>query len=261
MKVVVCVKQTPSTEAVFSIDGSTVTWEDNGGKPNVVNPWDEFAIEMGIQLKENHSADTVALSLGDDSVEEQLKMALAMGCAEAVRVDNSGTEGTGSHGTANILAAAVNHIGDVQIVVCGKQAIDGDSGLTPVLMAKALGATPLTYVGAINEVTDSTITVERILEDGRQVVQANLPVVISAAKEIGDPRYPSFMGIRKAGKATIPVVALGDLSVAGGVGSAKVDYSNIYQEEVVETETEFISGSPAEIATQIADKLQAEKVL
>ena len=110
-----------------------------------------------------------------------------------------------------------------------------------------------------NEVTDSTITVERILEDGRQVVQANLPVVISAAKEIGDPRYPSFMGIRKANKATIPVV---DAAGLGADASApKVDYSNIYKEEVVETETEYITGSPAEIASQLADKLQEEKVL
>ncbi len=265
MKVVVCTKQTPSTTAVFSVDNGKVSWDDPGGKPNIVNPWDEYAVEEAIRLKENHGAtDAIALTVGDEDSAEALKTCLAMGCTDAILVSDASFAGSDSLGTARILAAAINKIGDVQVALFGKQAIDGDSGQTVVQTARKLGWTPLTFVSAIVEIGNGKVTVERLLDDGKETVTAALPVVIGTVKEINEPRYPSFMGIRKASRATIPVWTAGDLAVDGGVGAAasKVDWSNVYTIPPREGEVEMIAAdSVAEQAKVLVDRLFEEKVI
>lgn len=264
MKVVVCTKQTPSTTATFTVSDGAVSWEDASGKPNVVNPWDEFAIEEAIRLVENHGAEeAIALTVGDEDSKDVLKTSLAMGCNSAILVTDSSFDGSGGPGTARVLAAAIKKSG-ATVALFGKQAIDGDTGMTPVMTARALGWTPLTLVSAIKSIDDSSITVERMLESGTQTVSAKMPVVISVAKEINEPRYPSFMGIRKANKAEIPTWSSADIDVSGeiGPGSSKVDWSNVYAPPARVAETEMITGdSPADIAEQLADKLMAEKVI
>ena len=254
MKVVVCTKQTPSTTADLTVDAAgSVSWEDPGGKPNVVNPWDEYGIEEGILLKENHGAtDVIAMTMGDEGSQEALKTALAMGCTEAILLSDEAFAGADSLGTAKVLAAAVNHAGDVSVVIFGKTAIDGDTGQTAVQTARKLGWTPLTFVSAIKEIGDGAITVERLLDDGKETVSASLPVVISVVKEINDPRYPSFMGIRKASRAKIPVWSAADLGVEG-VGS-KVDWSNVYAMPPREGSVTMIEGDSAQdMASELAD--------
>ena len=262
MKVVVCTKQTPSTTADLTVDAAgNVSWEDPGGKPNVVNPWDEYGIEEGILLKENHGAtDVIAMTMGNEESQEALKTALAMGCTEAILLSDAAFAGADTLGTAKVLAAAVNHVGDVGVVIFGKTAIDGDTGQTAVQTARKLGWTPLTFVSAIKEMGDGAITVERLLDDGKETVTASLPVVISVVKEINDPRYPSFMGIRKASRATIPVLSAADLGVEG-VGS-KVDWSTVYAMPPREGSVDMITGdSVQDMAAQLADKLFEEKVI
>ena len=264
MKVVVCTKQTPSTTAEFSVTDGQVSWEDSGGKPNVVNPWDEFAIEEAIRMVENHGAsDAIALSVGGEDAKDALKTGLAMGCTSAILVSDESLAGGDGAGTARVLAAAIKKA-EANIAIFGKQAIDGDTGMTPVMTARALGWTPLTYVSAIKSIDGDSITVERMLEVGSQTVSAKLPVVISVVKEINEPRYPSFMGIRKANRAEIPTWTAGDLDIDGDVGEAsrKVDWSNVFAPEKRVAETEFITGdSPADIAKKLADKLMEEKVI
>jgi len=262
MKVVVCTKQTPSTTADLTVDDTgNVSWEDPGGKPNVVNPWDEYSIEEGIRLKENHGAtDVIAMTMGDEDSQEALKTALAMGCTEAILLSDEAFAGADSLGTAKVLAAAVNHTGDVDMVIFGKTAIDGDTGQTAVQTARKLDWTPLTFVSAIKEIGDGAITVERLLDDGKETVSTSLPVVISVVKEINDPRYPSFMGIRKASRAKIPVLNAGDLGVEGV--SSKVDWSNVYAMPAREGSVEMIEGDSAQdMASELVDKLFEEKVI
>jgi electron transfer flavoprotein beta subunit len=266
MKVVVCTKQTPSTTAVITVDAeSNVSWDDPGGKPNVVNPWDEYAIEEGIRLKENHGAtDVIALSMGGEESKEALKTSLAMGCTEAILVSDEAMVGSDTLGTARVLAAAVNKIGDVDVVMCGKQAIDGDTGQTAVQVAQKLGWTPLTFVSAIREVADGCILVERLLEEGKEIVRAELPVVITVVKEINEPRYPSFMGIRKANRATIPTWTAAELEIDGGVGSvaSKADWSHIFAIPPREGSVEIIEADSVEEQARIlVDKLFEEKVI
>ena len=265
MKVVVCTKQTPSNTAVFSVANGEVSWEDPGGKPNVVNPWDEYAIEEAIRLKENHGAtDAIAITVGEESSKDALKTCLAMGCTEAILVSDEAFAGSDSLGTARILAAAIDKVGDVQVALFGKQAIDGDSGQTVVQTARKLGWTPLTAVSAIKAIGDGRVTVDRLTDDGKVTVTAPLPVVIGTVKELNEPRYPSFMGIRKANRAQIPVWTAVDLSIDGGVGAAakKVDWSDVYQLPAREGEVEIIEGdTAAEQAKALVGKLFEEKVI
>jgi electron transfer flavoprotein beta subunit len=232
---------------------------------NVVNPWDEYAIEEGIRLKENHGAtDTIAISVGGESSLDVLKTCLAMGCTEAILVSDEAFIGSDSLGTARILAAAINKVEDVQIALFGRQAIDGDSGQTIVQTARKLGWTPLTFVSAIKEIADGSITVERITDERKVTVTAPLPVVISTVKELNEPRYPSFMGIRKANRAQIPTWTAADLDIDGGVGAAasKVDWSDVYTLPPREGEVAIIEAdSAAEQAALLADKLFEEKVI
>lgn len=266
MKVVVCIKQTPSTTAVLTVDDAgNVSWDDPGGKPNILNPWDEYSVEEGVRLKENHGAsDVIALTAGPAESKDALKTCLAMGCTQAELVSDPAFAGSDTLGTARILAAAINDIGEVDIALFGKQAIDGDTGLTPVQTARKLGWTPLTSVSAIKEIKDGKITVERLVDDGKETVTASLPVVISVVKEINEPRYPSLMGIRKANRANIPERGAADLSIDGGVGSAasKVDWSRIYTIPPREGSCEIIEADSVEEQARIlADKLFEEKVI
>ncbi len=148
----------------------------------------------------------------------------------------------------------------MQVALFGKQAIDGDTGHTPVQVARILGWTPLTYVGAIQSVDGGSITVDRMTDDGKETVTAKLPVVISFVKEINEPRYPSFMGIRKASKAVIPNWTAGDIGVSAP--TAKADWSNVYPIPPREGEIEMVAGdTPEEQARNLVNKLFEEKVI
>lgn len=266
MKIVVCVKQTPSTTAVFKMEDGTVSWEDPGGKPEVLNPWDEFAVEEALRVMEAQGGDVSAISMGDESSKEALKTCLAMGCTDAVLVSDGAFEGSDTLGTANVLAAAINKVGDVQLAVFGRQAIDGDTGQTIVQTAVKLGWTPLTFVSKIVEIDQAagSITVQRLNEEGKESVTATLPVVISVVKEINEPRYPSFMGIRKASRATIPVWTSADLEISGGTGAAacNVDWSGITELPARDTSAEIIEAGTVEgQAKLLVDRLFEEKVI
>ena len=267
MKVVVCVKQTPSTTAVFSVRNGGVHWDDPGGKPNVVNPWDEYAIEEAIRLQEAHGGDAIALTMGGEESKEALKTCLAMGCTEAVLVTDDSFDGSDTLGTARVLAAAIRQVQDVQVAIFGKQAIDGDTGQTAMQVAVKLGWTPLTFVAEIKELDADagTITVERLLEGGKETVTSRLPVVIGVVKEINEPRYPSFMGIRKANRAEIPTLTAADLQLeegSAGAGASKVDWSNVYELPPRDTSVEIIQGDTiAEKVKKLADRLFEEKVI
>jgi len=132
--------------------------------------------------------------------------------------------------------------------------------VTPVLLARELGMTPLTYVSAIKSVDGGSITVERMTEAGQQEVTASLPVVISVVREINDPRYPSFMGIRKANKATIPTTNLAELGVEAS-GSSNVTWGTIYAPAAREGEVEIMSGDMSAQVKALVDRLYEEKVI
>ena len=259
MKIVVCVKQVPDSAAKVMVEGGRVTW---GDAPLVINPWDEFAVEAALLQQEALGGGVIALTIGEEGAKEALKHALAMGCGEAILVSDPALASSDSQAIARVLAAAIRKIGDVTLVFFGKQAIDGDMGVTAAQAGRTLGWPVLSLVSVIQSVDASagSVRVGRATEEGRQVVESKLPAVLSVGKDIAEPRYPSFMGIRKASRAVIPTWSLADLGITAHAPHVKwPEVSNPPSRQVV---TEMISGdSPQAIAEQLAEKILAEKVL
>ena len=257
MKIIACIKQVPDSEAKVKAEGGQVTW---GDAPLVINPFDEYAVEGALQQREANSGSTVtALCIGPESAKEALKHALAMGADDAILVSDPALNQLDTAGAARVLAAAIQKIGGVEMVVFGRQTLDNGAGITPAQTARILGWPMLGLAGQI-KVQAGSVTVDRVIEEGRQTVSAKLPAVLSVVQSIGEPRYPSFMGIRKASKATIPVWTLVDLGVSAPEPSVK--RMELMNPPVRETAVEIITGEgPTEIAEKLADKILAEKVL
>jgi electron transfer flavoprotein beta subunit len=250
LKIVVCVKQVPDTAAKVVAVGGKVNW---GDAPLVINPWDEYAVETALQLGD----DVTAVTMAEEGPNEALKHALAMGCSEAVLVSGPGAADT--QVAAHVLAAAIRKIGDVDLVVFGRQAVDGDSGITAAQTARVLGWPVLSLCAAVS-VDGETLKVERSIEEGRQKVEAGLPAVVSVTKDIGEPRYPSFMGIRKASRAEIPTWTVTELGTP--VPSSVVSFPDIKNPPAREVVCEMIDeGSPAATAAKLADRILEEKVI
>jgi electron transfer flavoprotein beta subunit len=243
----------------MSVENGKVSW---GDAPLVINPWDEYAVEAALQLSETHGGDVVAVSMGDENAKEALKHALAMGCSEAILVNDPALAGVDSQAAARILAAAVQKVGDVDAVAFGKQAIDSDTGLMAAMVARVLGWPALTLLSVISDLDagSGTIKAERAMEEGRQVVESKLPIVFSIVKNYGEPRYPSFMGIRKASKAEIPEWTAADLGI--DPPTSVVSWPEMMAPPVKDITSEIIEGdSPEDIAARLADKIMEEKVL
>ena len=256
MKIIACIKQVPDSEAKVKAEGGQVTW---GDAPLVINPFDEYAVEGALQQKEASGGTVTALCIGAESAKDALKHALAMGADDAILVSDPALGELDTVGAARVLAAAINKIGGVDMVIFGRQTLDNGAGITPAQTARVLGWAMLGLAGQI-KVQDGAVSVERVIEEGRQNVSAKLPAVLSVVQSIGEPRYPSFMGIRKASKATIPVWSLGDLGI--NAPSAVVKRTELMNPPVSDAAIEIIAGeSPAEIADKLADKILAEKVL
>ena len=256
MKIVVCIKQVPDSAAKVTAEGGRVTW---GDAPLVMNPWDEYATEAAMVQKEALGGDVTAISVGGESAKEALKTALAMGCSDAILISDPALEKADSQAIAKVLAAAIQKTGGVDLAFFGKQAIDGDLGVTAAQTARVL-RWPVISLAAKVDVSGDTIRVERSTEEGRQVVEGKLPAVVSVGKDIGEPRYPSFMGIRKASRANIPVWSLADLGIPAP--APVVHWPEVMNPPARQVTTEMITGSsPQEIAEKLADKILAEKVL
>lgn len=258
MKIVVCVKQVPDTAAKVTVENGRVNW---GDAPLVINPWDEFAVEAALVQKEALGGDVIAVSMGGENAKEALKHALAMGASEAILVSDPAIGAADSQATAKVLAAAIQKVGGVDLAFFGRQAVDGDQGVTAAQTARVLGWPLLSLVSVIQpDPGAGTIRVERSIEEGRQVVEGKLPAVVSVVKDIGEPRYPSFMGIRKASRATIPVWSLADLGIPAP--ASVIHWPEVINPPAREVVTEMISGeSPQEIAEKLAEKILAEKIL
>ena len=256
MKLVACVKTTPDTTATVKVENGKPTW---GEAPLVINPWDEYTVEAALQLKEANGGTVTAISVGGEEARIALKHALAMGADEALLISDPALKPVDPQGIALILAAVLQKLGGVDLAFFGRQAIDDDSGTTPAQAARLLGWPALTLVSVI-KVDGSNLRVERAIEEGRQIVTARLPAVISLVKDIGEPRYPSFMGIRRASKIEIPTWSLTQIGIPAP--ASVVEYLSVMDAPVREVVCELVTGAnPQEIAEHLADKILGEKLL
>ena len=256
MKIIACIKQVPDSEAKVKAEDGKVSW---GDAPLVINPFDEYAVEGALQQKEALGGTVTALCIGPASAKDALKHALAMGADNAILVSDAALSTLDTAGAARVLAAAVKKIGDVDMVLFGRQTLDDGSGITAAQTARVLGWPLLGLSGQI-KVDAGSVTVERVIEEGRQTVKAKLPAVLSVVQSIGEARYPSFMGIRKASKAEIPVWSLSDIGASAP--APIVTRTELITPPSREVVCEFITGdSPTAIAETLVGKILAEKVL
>lgn len=193
MKFVVCVNHVPDTEAKIKIssDGKTI---DKTNVSFILNPYDEFAIEAALQLKEKHGGETIAMSLGGDSHKETLRKALAMGVDKAVLLKDDSIRD--SFSIAKALLEELKQL-NPDFILFGRQSIDYSDEQIPGLIAEFLGLPSVSTVVKLT-VEGDKVTCEREIEGGHEVVETKYPVVISTQKGLNEPRYPSLRGIMTA---------------------------------------------------------------
>ncbi len=264
MKIAVCIKQVPDTEAEVRWDIPKGTLKRDGMSP-ITNPFDEFALEEALLTREKHGGDIVAITMGPEKANDALRNALALTVNEVHRCTDDAFAGSDTYATASVLAAALKKVGGVDVVFCGKQSTDGNTGVVGAEVAAILGWTPLTYVAKVRQIdaANRKIVVERAVEGGIEVLEAKLPAVICVIKGINDPRLPNLMGIKKAAKAQIPQWNAEEL----GVDKSKVGAAGATT-KVVEIAVapprgagEILKGELEEIANVVTDRLIDMKVI
>jgi electron transfer flavoprotein beta subunit len=260
LNIVVCVKETPDTAATITVEDGQVSW---GDAPLVLNPWDEYAVEQALLTKEEYGGKITAITMGKEGANEALKLALAMGADEAVLISDPAFAGADTLVASAVLAAAISKTEGVDLIFFGRSSVDSESAVLGPQVARRLGLPSLSLVSEVSELDPEagSIEVERMIEEGRQVVRSSLPAVVSVVKEINEPRYPSFMGIRKASRAEIPVWSAQDIGLEE-IPSPAMEWPELIQPPKVEVECEFIEGeTPEEIGEKLAQRLIEEKVV
>lgn len=196
MKIIVCVKQVPNTSEV-KIDPVTNTLVREGVE-SILNPFDTYAIEEAVRLKEEHGGSVIVLSMGPPQVESTLREAISLGADEMILLSDRRFAGADTWATSLTLAAAIRKIGDFDIILTGQQAIDGDTAQVGPGIAAHLKIPQTCFVRKIEEIMPGRMIVQRLMEDGYDRVQVNMPALISVVKEINTPRLPSLRGKRNA---------------------------------------------------------------
>jgi electron transfer flavoprotein beta subunit len=202
LNIVVCIKQVPDTTNV-RINPQTNTLMREG-VASIINPFDAYALEEGVRLKEKHGGKVTVLSMGPPQVDAALREAISLGADEAVLMSDRAFAGADTLATAFTLAAGIRKLGAVDIILMGRQAIDGDTGQVGPGMAENLGLPHVTDVRKIEQIdAEGTIVLERLLEEGYLRLKTKLPMIMTVVKEINEPRLPSLKGKLAAKKAAI----------------------------------------------------------
>lgn len=212
MNIVVCIKQVPdTTEVKINPQTNTLIRE---GVESIINPFDTYAIEEGIRLKEKYGGSVIVLSMGPPQVESSLREAISLGVDDTYLLSDRSFAGADTLATAYTLAAGIKKLGDVDIILMGRQAIDGDTGQVGPEVAENLDIPHVTDIRKIEQIDEQgNIFIERLLEDGYVRLKTKLPVVLTVVKEINEPRLPSLKGKMLARKKEIKVWKAEDMDV------------------------------------------------
>jgi len=208
---IVCIKSVPdSTEVQINPETNTLRRDQVG---SIINPFDQYALEEALRLQEAHGGSVTVITMGPPQAEKELREALALGCDAAVLLSAPEFAGSDTWATAYTLSLAIRKLSPYDLVICGRQAVDGDTGQVGPGIACQLVIPQLTYVSRVRTCNPiaRTIEVERMLEEGREVVQAELPTLLTVLKDINQPRFPTPRGLRRAQRVEIPTWGPGDL--------------------------------------------------
>jgi electron transfer flavoprotein beta subunit len=211
LKIIVCIKQVPETQEV-RLDPVTHTLKREGVKA-MINPFDLYALEEGLRVKEAQGGTVTVLTMGPPQAEEALREALGFGADAAVLLSDKAFAGADTWATSLTLARAIEKLGGADLIFCGKQAIDGDTAQVGPEIAAHLNIPYVAWARKITFTGDGLLTVERLLDHGYDAVEVTLPALITVVKEINEPRLPSFKAKLRAKKEAIPIWGLADLSL------------------------------------------------
>ncbi|MCK5504594.1 MAG: electron transfer flavoprotein subunit beta/FixA family protein [Thermodesulfovibrionia bacterium] len=260
MNIIVCIKQVPDT-AEIKINPETNTLMREG-VPSIINPFDLHALEAGIELRERHGGKVTVLTMGPPQAESSLKEAISMGADEAVLLSDRAFAGSDTWATSYTLAMAIKKIG-ADIVFCGKQAIDGDTAQVGPETAEFLNIPHISYIRKIEEVKDNTIRVQRMMDEGYDVVESPLPVLLTVVRELNQPRMPSLKGKMAAKKAEVKTMGMADIGADEeclGLKGSPTQVRSIFAPEV-NADKMMIEGTPGEQVDNLIRELRKIKCL
>lgn len=256
LNIIVCIKQVPDPDdANFNRKSNTVLRE---GTKMIINPLDMNAVEESLRIKEKSGGKVTVLSMGIPKVAELLREINSLGVDESILLSDCAFAGADTLATSYALSKAINKIGDYDLIVCGKQSIDGDTGQVGPSLAEKLGIPHITCVIKIEEIDNGLIRCHRLIDDGYEVVQMKLPGLITVVRGINEPRLPSLKGIIKARNIEIPVWNVNDIEadidLCGFNGSPTQVLESFVPERKVNSR--MITGSPEEQASMLIEELK-----
>ena len=211
MNIVVCIKQVPETTEV-RINPETNTLIREGVK-SIINPFDMYALEESVRLKEKFGGKITVITMGPPQADAVLREAISLGVDEGILLCDRAFAGSDTWATSYTLSGAIKKIGEFDLILCGKQASDGDTAQVGPGISTHLNIPQVTYVKKIEEVKDKVMRVERMLEEGFEIIETPLPALLTVVKEINEPRLPSLKGMMRAKSAKITVWTQKDLNL------------------------------------------------
>lgn len=261
MKVIVCVKQVPDTTEV-KIDKKTNTLIREG-VPSILNPDDANALEQALEFKDKfEDVEVTVVTMGPPQADVMLRECLAMGADKAVLVSDRAFGGSDTWATSNALAAAIRKIGEYDVILAGRQAIDGDTAQVGPQIAEKLGIPQVTYVEDL-EVEGDTFKVKRQLEDGYELIQVAKPVLLTAVKELNEPRHMYVDKIFDAYKSEIPVFTINDVDITPAEVGLKASPTRVFRSFTPEVkgQGEILQGTEKEVAQKLVDELKKVHII
>lgn len=258
MRILVCIKQVPETTAVrINPETNTVIRE---GVKAIINPFDMFAIEETLRLKERYGGSTVALTMGPPQAESALRESLALGIDEAVLISDRAFAGSDTWATSYTLSCAIRKIASCDLILCGRQASDGDTAQVGPGISAHLNLPQVTCVRKIADITDGRATVERMTEDGYELLEVSLPALLTVVREINTPRLPSLKGMMRAKQASLTRWTAQDLQADPaliGLSGSPTLVSRIFT-PAAPPGGQRLEGDAREVAAQLVDALRYE---
>ena len=255
MNIIVCIKQVPATtEVKMNTETNTIIRE---GVESIINPFDMYAIEEGLRIKEKKGGKVTVLSMGIPSVAELMREAISLGVDDAVLLSDRAFAGADTLATSYTLSKGIKKIGNYDLIICGKQATDGDTAQVGPSLAEKLGIPHTTYVRKIEEIEDNYIRCQRLTDDGYEVIEMPLPALITVVKEINEPRLPSLKNMMRAKKAIITIWNSDDINADKNLCGLKGSPTQVIKTftPIHNIKSEFLEGTPEEQAKKLADKL------
>jgi len=261
MNIVVCIKQVPeTTEVDFDEETGRLKRE---GVAAVINPFDEYAIEEALQIKEAHGGNVRVVTMGPPWAADALRDAIAMGADEGILVTDRAFGGADTWATSLTLAKSIEHVGEADLIICGLKTTDGDTGQTGPEMAEHMGIPHVCYVNEIKEIKDGKVILKRILDDGVETLEAPLPLLITVSKDINQPKLATLRRRLKAKKAEIKEITNNDLNIDPkeiGLEGSFTRVVKIFEPETHEA-GEVVEGTPDELVEALYKKLMECKVI